>query len=155
MTGLRMVQVEARHEAVAALREDMLALGTVVQALPDGLQVRLDKVAEWNARAGRAEAARGISSGLDLLDVRGTVPMLELRDAIQLGECERAIKSVALGQALLMVITKVDAHADLVSLSMRQSRINPQLSKSLILGAAQLCALCAQLTRAQSSVQPG
>eukprot|EP00960_Hanusia_phi_P049732 759734-Hanusia_phi.AAC.1 len=135
LAGIRSERkLEERRNAVCALRHDLLALGQVLDNLPHGLQVRLERVADWDGHEGRAIAARKIPENLGALDIRGLVPAEELYDGIKASEFNEVISNFRKGSHLLMVITKVESHYEHVVLSMRQSRINPQLSQTFVLG---------------------
>jgi hypothetical protein len=128
------MELEDRSDAVALLRPDMLALGQVVEVLGDSLQVRLERVAEWLPREGCARTIRRLPEALSTLDIRGSVPASELRDALSADQLPKALNYFRPGDSLVMVITKVEAHCDYIGLSMRQSRIHERLSRVIVLG---------------------
>lgn len=128
------LELQERADAIALLRSDDLALGTVVKVLGDALHVRLDRVAEWLPREGRARTLRRLPEELVLLDVRGVVPASELQDDLRADQLVKALSRFRPGDALVMVITKVEPHSDYIGLSMRQSRIDERLSRLIVLG---------------------
>jgi hypothetical protein len=143
------MELEERADAVALMRPDMLALGQVVQVLGDALHVRLERVAEWLPREGCARTLRRLPEALATLDVRGSLPASELRDALRADQLSKALSYFRPGDSLVMVITKVEAHCDYIGLSMRQSRIDERLSRLIVLGE------CEDVKRIRSSWGPG
>ena len=143
------MELEERADAVALMRPDMLALGQVVQVLSDALHVRLERVAEWLPREGCARTLRRLPEALATLDVRGSLPASELRDALRADQLSQALNYFRPGDSLVMVITKVEAHCDYIGLSMRQSRIDERLSRLIVLGE------CEDVKRIRSSWGPG
>lgn len=59
--------------AVFFAGEEMLAAGRVIHHIPHGLQVRIEKVAEWSARQGGLVPARGLPERISPLDIRSVL----------------------------------------------------------------------------------